>query len=69
MTSGETASGEGLDDPAEVGLRFALQVTGTTLAEGPPPPDSPLGRVMAFVEEHGEEALTQEVFASIVEAE
>ncbi|SJZ36664.1 hypothetical protein SAMN02745673_00129 [Marinactinospora thermotolerans DSM 45154] len=49
-----------LDDPQEVGARFAAMILGGTLSEEPPPPDSPLGRVQAFVAEHGEDALRPE---------
>ncbi|MEU9795050.1 hypothetical protein AB0E27_31445 [Streptomyces sparsogenes] len=33
-------------------LRFALQVTGTELADTPPPEDSPLGRLRLFAAAH-----------------
>ncbi|MTE19739.1 hypothetical protein F0L17_11505 [Streptomyces sp. TRM43335] len=47
-------------DPVTVGLRFAEIVTGTTISDEPPAPESPLGRLEAFAEEHGSAALTPE---------
>ncbi len=47
-------------DPVTVGLRFAEIVTGTTISDEPPPPESPLGRLRAFAEKHGSAALTPE---------
>lgn len=35
-------------DPDDTDLRFALQIIGAELAEGPPPADSPLGRLRRF---------------------
>ncbi|MFF8866699.1 MULTISPECIES: hypothetical protein [unclassified Streptomyces] len=51
-----------MDDPQDVGAAFWAQILGFTISEEPPPPDSPLGRVVAFVAEHGEEALRDEHF-------
>ncbi|ANT41100.1 hypothetical protein BI024_gp01 [Streptomyces phage Nanodon] len=48
------------EDSFEVGLRFAEIVTGTTISEEPPNPESPLGRLMAFAAVHGSDALTPE---------
>jgi hypothetical protein len=53
-----------MSDPQAVGLAFAQIVTGTTIAEGPPPPDSPLGRVLAFTAKYGDEALTPDHIAA-----
>jgi hypothetical protein len=53
---------EQLDDD----LRFALQVTGHTIAEGPADPDSPLGRLLAFADEHGMDALSDQHFDAAV---
>lgn len=41
---------------------FGAMMLGGTVGEEPPAPDSPLGRVLAFVEEYGEDALTPEHF-------
>ncbi|MFG2945285.1 hypothetical protein [Streptomyces adustus] len=49
-----------MNDPQDVGAAFAAQMLGFTISEGPPPPDSPLGRVRAFVAEHGRDALRTE---------
>lgn len=55
-------SHEELDDD----LRFALQVTGHTLAEGPADPDSPLGRLQAFAAAHGEGELSDQHFEAAI---
>lgn len=47
-----------MDNPQDVGAAFGAMILGAELSEEPPPPDSPLGRVLAFVEEYGEDALT-----------
>ncbi|MGW8796656.1 hypothetical protein ACWGN9_06000 [Streptomyces sp. NPDC055775] len=49
-----------LNDPQDVGAAFGAMILGGTLSDEPPSPDSPLGRVRAFVAEHGEEALRPE---------
>ncbi|MGV9450528.1 hypothetical protein [Streptomyces sp. NPDC003635] len=55
------------DDTArDYDLEFALQVTGFELATEPPAPDTPLGRIRAFVAEHGYEALTDEHFEAAI---
>lgn len=51
--------------PQELGVRFAEQVLGTTVRQGPPPADTPLARVQAYVAEHGGDALTPERFAAL----
>jgi hypothetical protein len=53
------------ETPQQIGVRFAEQVLGTTVRQGPPPPDSALGRILAYVEEHGEDALTAERFRDL----
>ncbi|MFE9169449.1 hypothetical protein [Streptomyces kebangsaanensis] len=53
-------------DAFDIGLRFALQVTGTELADEPPP-GTPLARVRAYAAEHGEEAVTVDVIAAAQE--
>ncbi|CAL9338017.1 hypothetical protein [Streptomyces sp. enrichment culture] len=49
-----------MNDPQDVGAAFGAIILGGTLSEEPPPPDSPLGRVRAFVAEHGAQALRRE---------
>ncbi|MFF3793767.1 hypothetical protein ACFYXW_27605 [Streptomyces sp. NPDC001981] len=41
-------------------LRFALQISGTELAETPPPSDSPLGRLRLFAAANGVKHLTKD---------
>ncbi|MFI1757504.1 hypothetical protein [Streptomyces sp. NPDC020571] len=41
------------DHADDIGLRFALQVTGLKLATEPPAPDTPLARILAYASEHG----------------
>ncbi|MET9439243.1 hypothetical protein [Streptomyces sp. NPDC006610] len=53
-----------MDDPREVGAAFGAMMLGGTVSEGPPPPDSPLGRVMAFAAEYGEDAVRPEHIAA-----
>ncbi|MFF3351092.1 hypothetical protein ACFYWN_00390 [Streptomyces sp. NPDC002917] len=43
-------------------LRFVFQVTGAELATEPPTPDTPLARILRYVDEHGYESLTDEHF-------
>ena len=47
MTAPDDFTATCADDPFEIGKRFAEQVTGTTICNGPPPADSPLGRLLA----------------------
>ncbi|MFE9483886.1 hypothetical protein ACFYNM_35505 [Streptomyces spororaveus] len=49
-----------LNDRQDVGAAFGAVILGGTVSEEAPPHDSPLGRVRAFVAEHGEEALRPE---------
>ncbi|MGW4730709.1 hypothetical protein ACWEQC_16360 [Streptomyces shenzhenensis] len=51
-----------MNDPQDVGAAFWAQVLGFTISEEPPPPDTPLGRVLAFVANHGDPALREERF-------
>jgi hypothetical protein len=53
-----------MNDPQQVGIAFAQTVFGFTVSEGPPDPSSPLGRVRAFTEKYGEEALRPEHFTA-----
>ncbi|WP_017570158.1 hypothetical protein [Nocardiopsis halotolerans] len=46
--------------PQEITAEFAAMMLGGTVSHDPPNPDSPLGRMMAYVEEHGEDAITPE---------
>ncbi|MFF9486980.1 hypothetical protein [Streptomyces sp. NPDC014676] len=50
------------DHAGDIGLRFALQVTGFELATEPPAPDTPLARILNYADEHGYEDLTDEHF-------
>ncbi|MEU5718729.1 hypothetical protein AB0G71_23755 [Streptomyces sp. NPDC020403] len=52
------------DDPQQVGIAFAEIVLGVTVSEDAPDPASPLGRVRAFTEKYGEDALGPEHFAA-----
>ncbi|MFJ5775883.1 hypothetical protein [Streptomyces sp. NPDC093094] len=49
-----------MNNPQDVGAAFWAQILGVTISEEPPPPDSPLGRVRAFTDEYGEDALRPE---------
>ncbi|WP_432058530.1 hypothetical protein [Streptomyces sp. bgisy022] len=49
-----------MNDPQDVGAAFGAIILGGTLATEPPPPDSPLGRVRAFIAEHGAQSLRRE---------
>ena len=49
-----------LDDPQQVGVAFATVIPGCEVSDGPPPPDSPLGRILAFAAEHGDDSVTPE---------
>ncbi|MGW7331078.1 hypothetical protein ACWGIU_21280 [Streptomyces sp. NPDC054840] len=49
-----------LNDRQNIGAALGAMFLGGTVEEGPPPQDSPLGRVRAFVTEHGEGALRPE---------
>jgi hypothetical protein len=51
-----------MDNPQDVGAAFWAQILGFTISEEPPAPDTPLGRVLAFIAEHGEDALRDEHF-------
>ncbi|MBT2443240.1 hypothetical protein J7E93_24730 [Streptomyces sp. ISL-36] len=51
-----------MNNPQDVGAAFGAMLLGGTVSEEPPPPDSPLGRVLAFVAQHGEDALTADHF-------
>jgi hypothetical protein len=55
------------ESPQEIGVRFAAQVLGYTVSDGPPPADSPLGRIRAWTAEHGEDALTPEHIQAAIE--
>jgi len=50
------------DHADDIGLRFALQVTGFELATEPPAQDTPLARILTYADEHGYENLTDEHF-------
>lgn len=49
-----------MNNPQDVGAAFGAMILGGTVSEEAPPADSPLGRVRAFVAEHGEGALRPE---------
>jgi hypothetical protein len=49
-----------MDNPQDVGAAFGAMLLGGTVTEEPPPPDSPLGRVRAFIAEYGDDALRPE---------
>lgn len=53
-----------MNDPQQVGIAFAEIVLGVTVSEDPPDPSSPLGRVRAFTEKYGEDALRPEHFTA-----
>ena len=48
-------------DEVEVSARFAAQMLGVQISDEPPPPDSPLGKLMALREER---PLTADDFAA-----
>lgn len=56
-----------MDDQQDVGAAFWAQILGFTLSEGPPPPDSPLGRIEKFAAEHGYDALRDDHFEAATE--
>ncbi|TWF85359.1 hypothetical protein FHX78_112311 [Streptomyces capillispiralis] len=65
LSSGATLEYSGAmsnDHAQDIGLRFALQATGFELATEPPASDTPLAHILAFADEHGYEALTDEHF-------
>ncbi|MFD6952960.1 MULTISPECIES: PCP reductase family protein [unclassified Nocardiopsis] len=47
--------------PQEISAEFAAMMLGGTVSYDPPPADSPLGRLEAYAEEHGEDAVTPEI--------
>ncbi|MFE2335059.1 hypothetical protein [Streptomyces coelicoflavus] len=51
-----------MNDPQQVGAAFGAMILGGVLEEGPPDPESPLGRVRAFTAQYGEEALRPDHF-------
>ncbi|MEU1211971.1 hypothetical protein ACFYSH_25560 [Streptomyces sp. NPDC005791] len=53
-----------MNDPQQVGIAFAEIALGVTVSDGPPDPSSPLGRVRAFTEKYGEDALRPEHFTA-----
>jgi hypothetical protein len=53
-----------MNDPQEVSIAFTAMMLGATVSTEPPPPSSPLGRIMAFTAEHGEDALREEHFTA-----
>ncbi|MEU4264328.1 hypothetical protein ACYCCF_26680 [Streptomyces argenteolus] len=53
-----------MNDPQQVGIAFAEIALGVTVSNEPPDPSSPLGRIRAFTEEHGEEALRADHFTA-----
>ncbi|MER6449224.1 hypothetical protein [Streptomyces venezuelae] len=48
------------NDQQDTGAAFGAVILGGVVSTEPPPRDSPLGRVRAFVAEHGENALRPE---------
>ncbi|MER5598921.1 hypothetical protein [Streptomyces sp. NPDC002265] len=56
-----------MNDPQDVAAAFWAQMLGFTISEEPPPPDTPLGRVRAFVAEHGQDALRDEHIRAAIE--
>ncbi|MDQ0792837.1 hypothetical protein [Streptomyces sp. B1I3] len=53
-----------VNDPQQVGIAFAEIVLGVTVSDDPPDPSSALGRVRAFTEKYGEDALRPEHFTA-----
>ncbi|WP_437106676.1 hypothetical protein [Streptomyces sp. enrichment culture] len=51
----------------EVGVRFGAMALGAEVSEEPPDPDSPLGKLTAWGEEHGSENLTTEHVRAAIE--
>ncbi|WP_241480262.1 hypothetical protein [Nocardiopsis halotolerans] len=56
-----------MNDPQEVGARFGAMILGGELSEGPPDPDSPLGRLRAWSDEHGSDRLTPDHVRAAIE--
>ncbi|WP_031085507.1 hypothetical protein [Streptomyces sp. NRRL WC-3549] len=56
-----------MNDPQQVGIAFAETVLAVTVSSAPPDPSSPLGRVRAFTEQYGGEALRPEHIAAAQE--
>jgi hypothetical protein len=56
------------DDPQDIGVRFAAQMLGFELADGPPPADSPLGRVLALTRALEELAVPESVLSAAIGA-
>lgn len=56
-----------MDDPQAVGAAFGAMMLGGMVSEGRPDPSTPLGRIDAFVAEHGANAVTQEHVAAAIE--
>ena len=50
MAAGRYGPMERMSD-ADVGARFAAQMLGVEISDEPPPPDSPLGRLLALEEQ------------------
>jgi hypothetical protein len=55
--------------PQEISAEFAAMMLGGRVSDEAPPPDSPLGRLRAYVAEHGEETLTPELVRKAREGE
>ncbi|MER6112251.1 hypothetical protein ABT155_30080 [Streptomyces hirsutus] len=56
-----------MSDPQDVGAAFGAMILGGTVSEEPPPPGSPLGRIVAWGEEHGSHRLTPEHVRAAIE--
>ncbi|MFD4032006.1 hypothetical protein ACFWVP_16125 [Streptomyces sp. NPDC058637] len=56
-----------MNDPQQTGITFAEITLGVTVSSEPPDPSSPLGRVRAFTEKYGPEALRQDHIAAAAE--
>lgn len=56
-----------MDNPQDVDAAFWAQMLGVTISDERPAPDSPLGRVRAFTERYGEDALRPEHIRAAVE--
>jgi hypothetical protein len=56
------------DDPQKIGIRFAAQMLGFEIVDGPPPANSPLGRVLALTRALEELAVPESVLSAAVGA-
>lgn len=56
-----------MTDAQRTGAQFGAMILGGELSDGPPDPDSPLGRIVAWGEQYGTDKLTPEHVAAAIE--